>query len=315
MTGPFRPLLGDAGAQAALERDGYVVVDLLAPDEVVGLRDLYRARAAGGGHNPPGAYDDTYAEFSIVHSTPAFRQEAFDAITAVIAPRADEHLVDCRPVVANFVNKPTGTGVVPVHQNMSLVDEAAHRSLSVWVALVDCTEANGTLEVVPGSHVLRGRRGVWAYAAFSEATDELVGRDLVPVPIRAGQAIVLDDALVHYSAPNAGDEDRLAIQLVMVPSEAEALSFEVVAEDGDELEVEELRVEPAYFWDFWEGRGDRAHAHARRRLRVPRPCVTADELRAAVAAAPQRRPRRRRVQRWARRWRSASSSKVSPSTS
>jgi len=102
------------------------------------------------------------------------------------------------------VNEPPGTGVVPAHQNWSVVDEARFQSVSVWVALDDCSLANGTMLMGDGSHLtLRGPRGMWAYEAFRDVQDELVRSHLTTVEVRAGEAIILDDAVVHYSPGTA----------------------------------------------------------------------------------------------------------------
>jgi ectoine hydroxylase-related dioxygenase (phytanoyl-CoA dioxygenase family) len=274
MTEIGRRTFVDDGHQAELERRGYVVVDLLTAGEVDRLVSTYEAAAgAEGGVNEPGAYNDTYAEFTVIHSRPAFRREAFDAIDDVVGPRACAVLDDHRSLIGQFVNKPPGTGVVPAHQNWSVVDESRFRSVSVWVALTDCTVDNGTLLLADGSHrVLRGRRGMWAYTAFAEAE------------VRAGQAIVLDDATIHYSAPNRTDRPRLAIQYVMVPGEADALFFQQVGGDGERLEVDVWRVTPAFFFDFWHGDGDPRHGEVVARVEVANPRRDLDELRELIGA-------------------------------
>ena len=276
-----RPVLVDPDLQAAFERRGHVVVDLLDADEVARLVDAYATAADGpDGVNAPGAYDDTYAEFTVIHSRPAFRREAYAAIEQTVGPRARDLLVDYRPLVGQFVNKPPGTGVVPAHQNWSVVDEARYQSVSVWVALVDCTVDNGTLLLADGSHRgLRGRRGMWAYEAFGAIEAELVEALLSPVEVRAGQAIVLDDATVHYSSPNRGTQRRLAIQYVMVPIEADALFFQEVGTADGRLEVDVWRVEPEFFFDFWHGDGDPAHGEVVERIEIERPIYDLATLR------------------------------------
>jgi len=39
-----------------------------------------------------------------------------------------------------------------VHQDMTLVDESKFSGINIWVPLVDLTEKNGVLQVLPGSH-------------------------------------------------------------------------------------------------------------------------------------------------------------------
>lgn len=278
-TAVSRPLLRDPLLERELTGRGYSVIPLLDLDEVCALRDFYVGRAEAGDLNPPGAYDDTYAEFTIVNSRTDFRREAFEVINTAVTRRVDEHLIDWRTVIATFVNKPPGTGVVPVHQNVSVVDEHRHRSVSVWIALVDCTLENGTLQLVDHSHLaFRGHRGQWAYQDFVEIADHVCAEHLTPVPVMAGEAIVLDDAVIHYSAPNRSDERRLAIQLVVVPDEAETVYYDKVADHGAEVEIDELAIDPSYFWDFWHGVGRRDRVAFRRRIHQPVPRFEAVEF-------------------------------------
>ncbi|WP_421121889.1 phytanoyl-CoA dioxygenase family protein [Aquihabitans daechungensis] len=284
MTALPRTLLDDA-LEAELDRSGWVVVPLLEPDEVQELRAFYLGESAGGEHNPEGAYDPTYAEFSVIHSRPEFRARAFDIICRVVGGRAAPLLDRFRPIVANYVNKPPGTGVVPMHQNWTVVDEERFRSVSVWVALVDVTIGNGALEVLPRSHrALRTPRGMWAYEAFADAGPSIID-DLVPVEVRAGEAIILDDALVHYSAPNDSSEDRLAIQLIMVPEAAQARFYERVGRSDDGHVVAVWEVEEPFFWDFWHGAGDAAHGRIVERITMPDELLSPAELDARLRAA------------------------------
>lgn len=273
-----RPIMRDPVAERELSRRGYTVIHLLDDDEVAELRDYYVSSAAAGDLNPPGAYDDRWAEFTIVNSRPDFRRAAFDRISGVLGPRLDQHLVDCRPVIANFVNKPPGTGLVPLHQNITVVDEGRHRSVSVWVALVDCGPGNGALEFIDHSHLaFRGRRGQWAYSDYEPVEGAAAGL-LRRVDVPAGHAIVLDDAVIHYSPPNESDDRRLAIQYVVAPAEAPTVYWEKVAQHGHDLELDEMSVGPDYFFDFWLGAGDRDRGRLTRRVVQSTPPLDEDEF-------------------------------------
>lgn len=267
-----RPILRDPALQADFEEVGYVVLPFLEAGEVATLVDGYdRLAAELDGSSAPEDYNDTYAEFSIIHSRPEFRRRAYDLITSVLEPVAARHLIDMRPLIANFVNKPPGTGVVPTHQNFSVVDEAEHRSVSVWVALVDCVLENGAMSMLEGSHqTLRSRRGMWAYQAFSQIDQDQLDPKLKRVEVRAGDAVILDDALVHYSPPNQTGERRLAIQFVMIPQEARPLWFQQVGATDDGLDIEVWEIDERYFFEFWHGDGDERYGTHADRIVLPK---------------------------------------------
>jgi len=296
--------------QRTLETQGWVVVDLLPPGDVAELGTFF---ATAAHRTASDAYDDTYAEFSVIHSRPLFRRAAFERITKAAMPHLEPLLTDHRPLVANFVNKPCGTGVVPMHQNWSVVDEARFRSLSVWIALTDVGPDDGAMELVAGSHQRsREPRGMWAYEAFRDVDPSAAQSHLESVPVKAGQAIILDDATIHYSAPNLGDRPRLAIQLIVVPCAAQPLFFQQVAATDDGLEVDVWAVEERFFWDFWHGQGDAAFGTVVERRTVAHPKHHLVAGAETALSRDQTGSRRRR--RWMR-WRRSSSSRGNTATS
>ena len=266
--------------QAEFDRKGYVVMPLLSLGQVDQLVSGYDSIAESlGGASRPEDYNDTYAEFSIIHSRPEFRRQAFDLITSVLGPEAQKVLVDYRPLIANFVNKLPGTGVVPTHQNLSVVDESRYASVSVWVALVDCVLDNGAMSLLEGSHrSLRSRRGMWAYQAFGGIEQGIIDELLTRVEVPAGHAVILDDALVHYSPPNQTDHRRLAIQLVMAPQEVKTLWHQQIGTNEDGLDVQVWEIDERFFFEFWHGDGDDRYGQKVDRITVPSVSLAIEDL-------------------------------------
>ncbi|HHG85355.1 MAG TPA: hypothetical protein ENJ82_11470, partial [Bacteroidetes bacterium] len=154
------------------------------------------------------------------------------------------------PIIANFIRKEENDGEVPLHQNWAFVDERRFTSVSIWVPLMDSNVANGTLEMVDGSHKrfgeLRGPLIPWEL--------DKVGRDIIadfmtPMNVNAGDAVVLDDSLVHYSNINQTDGLRLTIQLILVPKEVEVLHYHL-DQKVDEHKVNVLGVDRDFFMKF-----------------------------------------------------------------
>ena len=266
--------------QAEFDRKGYVVMPLLSLGQVDQLVSGYDSIAESlGGASRPEDYNDTYAEFSIIHSRPEFRRQAFDLITSVLGPEAQKVLVDYRPLIANFVNKLPGTGVVPTHQNLSVVDESRYASVSVWVALVDCVLDNGAMSLLEGSHrSLRSRRGMWAYQAFGGIEQGIIDEVLTRVEVPAGHAVILDDALVHYSPPNQTDHRRRAIQLVMAPQEVKTLWHQQIGTNEDGLDVQVWEIDERFFFEFWHGDGDDRYGQKVDRITVPSVSLAIEDL-------------------------------------
>ena len=75
--------------------------------------------------------------------------------------------------------------------------------------LVDLTVENGALFVLPGSHRLMPTyRGSSIREFFSDIMDDMLDY-LHPVLVKAGQAVIFDQSIIHYSPPNYSDKIRI----------------------------------------------------------------------------------------------------------
>ena len=219
----MRATFKDMQLQSDLDRDGYAVLHLLEPDEVDTLRsDL--------DHLGPAPGDPHLACHSSFHSHDQGYKVAVDgAVRSVLLPHIDRRLDRQRALPSNFIVKwPGGMSGFGLHQDLSLVDEREHRSVEMWVALDDTNESNGQLWMVPGSHRwLPGNiRGIHAFPfAFADVSRRIIERHAVPVPLRAGEAIVFDHATLHFSQPNRTDSPRRVAIADLIPAEAAHLHY------------------------------------------------------------------------------------------
>ena len=189
-------------------------------------------------------------EFTFIDSNVQYKQEVFDRITAVFMPLINKYLVNYQPIIANYIHKSSHKGEVPLHQNWAFVDESKYTSVSIWCPLVDSNEENGTLQVVPGSHKrfapVRGPLIPWE---LEHLKDDIINDFMVPMNIRAGQAVILDDSIIHYSAPNKTDGLRLAIQLIMIPPNTSSIHYHMVNENG-KSEIKMYEVDRDFYMAF-----------------------------------------------------------------
>jgi hypothetical protein len=115
-----------------------------------------------------------------------------------------------------------------MHADWTYVNEDANTSISVWVPLTDTTIENGCLGVIPFSqhlsHRIRGPRILqWEYPC-NELLIEKMGKLL---PIKAGQAVIYNHRLLHFSPPNNTGETRLAVNLSLVPEGVQVIHYTV----------------------------------------------------------------------------------------
>ena len=95
------------------------------------------------------------------------------------------------------------------------------------MALEDTTPQNGQLWFVPGSHDwIPTLRGIQMFPfPFWPVARRIVQDHAVPVPIKQGQAIVFNHAVLHFSQPNRTDDYRLVAISDLIPEEAQHLHF------------------------------------------------------------------------------------------
>ena len=108
-------------------------------------------------------------------------------------------------------------GEVPWHQDAgyTLAHCDRHLIITCWVPLVDATLENGCLHVIPTVHnngILRHYTG--GHAGFLEVpNEELPAVEPVPVPMKAGDALLLTNLTPHASFENRTDQVRWSIDL------------------------------------------------------------------------------------------------------
>jgi len=238
------PTFVDPADERAFRADGYVVVDLLGADVAADLLATCR-------HHHPVAPTGARWESDFYTDDRACKVEVDEAIREAIRPPLGDLLADHRTLMHNFVvNWPGAGGGLSLHHHSSLVDERHFRSVVVWCALNEATEANGTLHVVPGSHLVpRGPKGERSPEWFGPLEDALLDRHLVSVPLRPGQAILFDNALLHCSFANVSDEPRMTAVSTVAPNAASVRYYEWVG-DG---RLEYYALDPSFFFDSVAG--------------------------------------------------------------
>lgn len=221
-----RALLRDEAAQQSIDDRGWAVLDLFGRRAVRSLRRSHRRLP----HIV--TTDRSFARgfhATIIDDRLDYRRNVHAAIAADVAPAIERHFIDVELALTNFVQKEPGADRVPNHIDWTFVDESVHRSLSVWTPLCNTDSTTGCIGVIDGSH----RRVSFIRAATTPSyldTDAfgagLDGHRLVP--LRAGQAVVFDHRLVHFSEPHRGRRPRIAVTFELVPVEAPLLHFEQI---------------------------------------------------------------------------------------
>ena len=198
--------------QQALERDGFVVVDFLDAAQVSALVEHYRST-----HPEPvkGFYASTFA------GDLSYREGVDKRIREVCGERIDALTQDIKIIFGSYIVKGSDeASQMNIHQDMTLVDENEFSGINIWCPLTDLNAHNGPLFVLPGSHrLLRTLRGSTIPAIYDGVRAELM-KLLQPVHLRAGQAIIFDQSIIHFSPPNQSGADRVVINVFFAHRDA-----------------------------------------------------------------------------------------------
>jgi len=246
----------DALLEQEFNSKGYVKVPFLSADEIGHLKKMFFDTIAESGGPRTSADVDfdskseiTY-DFTFIDRNTDYKKKVFDIITAIFQKKADAYLNNYTPIIANYIRKKEGGGEVPMHQNWAFVDEEKFTSVSIWVPLVDSNEENGTLQMVDGSHKrfgkLRGPMIPWELEGIKE---QIVKQHLTPMNVKAGEGVILDDSIVHYSNINKTPGLRLAIQLIMIPAGSSSIHYHL-DRDTDKTKVRVLETDVDFYMQF-----------------------------------------------------------------
>lgn len=255
-----RRTFASTALQRRFERDGYVVVDLLDQEALESLQLGYDALD----HRLE--WDSPFANgfhTTIFDPRSHHRRDVLATVEDHLGPALDRLLVDHRVFFANFTVKASGGGPVPVHLDWTFVDERRFRSATVWCALADVGTDGGALGVEIGSH----RSTDYIRAVNQRDYDQQAERGdpsrRTLVGLRAGQAIIMDNRTIHFSAPNSSPHLRVAATCVIAPREAALHHYWV----GDQGDLHRFTVERSFYLHYTPGE-----------LPGTRPGVLADDI-------------------------------------
>lgn len=207
----YPSILKDEAQNKALAEKGYTVFPFLKPDAVEQLASYYLEFQK---EEPSHFYSSTHS------ADMAFRKKTSDFINTILSPLVPDVLVDYKLLGGAYVVKPAhGKGILQPHQDWNLVDERKSRSYNLWIPLVDVDVKNGAVFVLAGSHArLNTYRGPGIPSAFKEV-EQHIWQKLEPLPMKAGEALFYDHALLHGSPANTSDRVRIGIVCGVIPKD------------------------------------------------------------------------------------------------
>jgi hypothetical protein len=166
-------------------------------------------------------------------------------IIEVARPRFEQLFNDWEFPVANFMAKnPVAESECPIHRDHSIFIEDQFQYRNIWVPLIDVDESNGTLFVVPKSHLLFTEClpmfSVWPYSHLAKRLE----KEFHALRAKAGDLVVYLERTLHGSYPNQAVKPRPAFHGGIIHKDA---SIRYIRQTEDEDEIEIYAVDTNFF--------------------------------------------------------------------
>lgn len=226
----------DSALKNDLETQGYTIAARLSDETLQQLKTLYQSthqfNLAKGG-----------MFYSVYSENTDYRLHVHQTINQILGSLYDELFLDYKIVISSFIIKVNGPdSEFGLHQDSTGLDELKYSPISVWIPLQDTTVENGCLAVVPQSFKLFSPyRGISFPEPYHEVQDE-VKHYLQPIDLKAGEVLLFDNRLVHYSPPNTSDQARVVVMSGIFPKEAKIIScYKDLENRPDQIEIFEQK--------------------------------------------------------------------------
>lgn len=216
---------------------GFVIVDLLDDTEVQQLTSLTQKYLT-----QPGQDFISSSHFLSMDDSKQINHE----LHSIIQPKTDILFPALELLGGTLATKIKGKDILKAHNDWSIVDETIHNSYNLWIPLVNTGKENGTLGLIPGSHLWNNKlRGLGIPGDYETYTHQFLGIGYEPA-LNAGQAILYNHKLIHYSRPNKTDQPRNTAIIGMKDKEAGLqVSF-----SADNKTIETYRATEEDFYGF-----------------------------------------------------------------
>ena len=239
--------------QNTFDRQGFIALPFIDRGEVKHLNEVFDRLHPD--LNQGGFYSGSYS-----HDL-NYKQEASRAIVETFSRAYEKYFTDYQPFGGAFLFKvPSEESDLAIHQDWTIVDEEENLALNCWVPLQDINEQNGALHIVPGSHYdkyhsLRSP----TLPFFFSGNDKDAVKAAIPMYVRAGTAVILNQSVIHGSVANRSSAIRKAIT-AGVKSKGAQMYFHYKIPGEDKLEV--FKMDDSFlisFKNFFEDIGKRPY--------------------------------------------------------
>lgn len=236
--------------QHTLDTDGVVQVPFADANTVEQLKELCSNISAG--KDLPQDILYTYVH----NSDKELVAKMNVGIRNILAPLMDKVFVNYKNTSFTFQSKGLGEkSLLYAHQDWSFTDESKYRTYTFWLTLHDSYPENGTIYVLKGSHnKLNNIRGAGIEAVCKDVQPEAVA-SMEPVYIKAGELLVFDSALLHYSPPNTTPHIRISVMTNLAHTDAGFMLY-FGHSQGNKVQIDGYKVSANFLMEYEDFKRD-----------------------------------------------------------
>jgi hypothetical protein len=239
------------------EQKGYIHKNFLSPEEVKALYQDYEQYMAMGGEVIPFAKDLGYY-ISVFDNNLERRAFINNRLISIFKDKVEYIMPEYKILYGNFMTKEPGGKEIEVHQDFSFVDEKKYTAFNFWIPLQDTDADNGGFHLIESSHKL--------FNSYRSATiphnlthyNEEFKKYMKSIPVKAGDGLIFDHRLFHYSSPNSTNKVRIAVQMVLIPKDVQPVMYCYRPEkDKNNLQIYKISQDYLLEENLWTAPEDR----------------------------------------------------------
>jgi hypothetical protein len=199
------------------QKYGFVKIPFFDTAEIIALTKLCKELN--------GNFDTPFTT-TIWSQNETYRKAVYTELKKIYLPAVQKVFANCQLVMGTILTKHTGEkSEIDIHQDWAFTNEELYPAVNIWVPLTDVNVENGALYFLPFSQQFqvpyRGRHITPQFTAVKDAIWKL-GEVCTA---NAGEAIIFNVKMVHYSNPNKTPKSRTAVSMVAIPEEADILHY------------------------------------------------------------------------------------------
>jgi ectoine hydroxylase-related dioxygenase (phytanoyl-CoA dioxygenase family) len=198
--------------QNLLNVNGYFTLKLIDDETIQQLKNIYITN-----------FNDNETTFysSSFHQDINLKKEVNQQILNLLSETINQYFSNYKVLGTSYLKKQANQhNPLPLHQDWTVTDEENYGSFTIWIPLQDTTIQNGAIRVIPCSHHVENNFRAPSIPVAFEQERQLFEQHLQTLELKAGEAFVFNQKLMHASFPNQTNEERLALTIGLTAKEA-----------------------------------------------------------------------------------------------